>query len=262
MNRQFDPLLLLLLLTLGSILALHHQLDATVALTASRGLVGVNRVGLAEALHRSDTVGRDAMRGQVLIHDVGTTVGQALVVLVGTDRIGVAVNLDLDLRITVQRVHGLVEDGHRIGFRRLQGRADVGLALLRAVELEVHAAQVNDHILRATIRADDRAGSGVRALVVAVVDAVVVAVHGRAVSRRRSCRWRRRRRGMAHLDDQTDGGQAIYPRGLTTDTAELVITRTLREAGQTRGRCITVIARGQLTTQGDAVVDVVEDTNA
>ena len=48
------------------------ELDATVALTASRGLVGVDRIGLAEALHRGDAARIDAVRSQVLIDDVGT----------------------------------------------------------------------------------------------------------------------------------------------------------------------------------------------
>src|SRR5690348_5634420 len=261
-NRRSILLLLLLLLTLGSVLALHHQLDATVALTASRGLVGVDRVRLAEALHRSDAVGRDSVRGQITINDVGTTIGQTLVVRIGADRVGVAVDLDLDLGITVQRIHSLVEDGHRIGFRRFQGRADVGLALLRTVELEVHAAQVNDHVLRAAVRTDDRAGSGVRALVVAVVDAIVVAVHRRAVGRRRSSRGRRRRRGMTHLDDQANGGETIHPGGLADRATELVLTRRGGEASQTRGRSIAVIARGQFATQRDTIIDVVQDTHA
>src|SRR6185312_10843320 len=107
------------------------ELDATVALTASRGLVGVDRVGLAEALHRGDAARVDAVRSQVLIDDVGTTLGQTLVVLIGADRIGITIDFDLDLRIAVQGIDCLIQDRDRIGCRWLQRRADVAFTLLR-----------------------------------------------------------------------------------------------------------------------------------
>src|SRR5579883_450701 len=203
-----------------SVLPLYHELDATIALTASRGGVGVDRMIFAEAPDRGDAVGTDAVRGEVLVHDVRTTLGQPLVVLRGAHRVGVTVDFDLHLRIAVQRIHGLIEDGQRFGFRRLQGRADVVLALLRTVELEVHAAQVDHHILRATIRTQDRARRRIRAL--------------RRWRRRRRRSRRRRRRSVTHLDHETHGGKTIDPRGITAGTAELPVTWRGGETGQAR----------------------------
>src|SRR6185312_5229832 len=72
---------LLLRLALLDALASDLEFDATVALAARRGVVGVHGIGLAETLDRGDAAGRDAVRGQVSIDDVGATLGQTLVVL-------------------------------------------------------------------------------------------------------------------------------------------------------------------------------------
>src|SRR5690348_14887253 len=91
---------LLLRLTLLDAFAADLELDAPVALAAGRGVVGIHRIGFAEALDRGDAAGRDAVRGEVRIDDVGTTLRQRLVVLRAALRVGVAVDLDLHLRIT------------------------------------------------------------------------------------------------------------------------------------------------------------------
>src|SRR6185437_12449131 len=105
---------LLLRLTLLDAFAADLEFDATVALATRRGVVAVHRIGLAETLDRSDAAGRDAMRSQVCIHDVGTTLRQRLVVLRAALRVGVAVDLDLHLRITVEGVHRLAQDRQRL----------------------------------------------------------------------------------------------------------------------------------------------------
>src|SRR5699024_5578137 len=132
------------------------------------------------------TAGINAIGRQVVVNDLRTTLRQTLVVGVGTDRVGITGNLHLDLRITLQRIHRLLQDGHRVGRRLLQRRRDVGLALARTVELEVHATQVDGDLLRAAVRAHHGAGGRARALVVAVVDAIVVVIQLIAG-------WRRRR---------------------------------------------------------------------
>src|SRR5665213_872487 len=117
LRRAFSlPLLKPFLLTR----ILDLQLGTTIARTAFLGLVGVDRVRFAEALDRRDTTGINTMRGQVFVNDLRTTLGQLLVVRVGTDRVGVTVEFNLDVRVAVQRVNCLVKDRDRIRGRNLQ----------------------------------------------------------------------------------------------------------------------------------------------
>src|SRR5690606_32284428 len=92
----------------GSVL--HVQLGAAVARTAFAGVVGVDRAALAEAVRTHQTAGVDALAGQVVVHGGGATLRQALVVLLGADRVGVASDFDAQLRVLLQDRHGLVED--------------------------------------------------------------------------------------------------------------------------------------------------------
>src|SRR5690606_10128534 len=113
------------------------QLGAAVACTTFR-IVGAIRVGVRRDRAALAVTGRalqaaciDAVAGQVVVHGLGATLGQALVVLLGTDGVGVAGNLDTQIRVTTQDFDRLVQDLHRI---RAQGRT---------VEVEVHAGQIN-----------------------------------------------------------------------------------------------------------------------
>src|SRR6185312_6806925 len=56
------------LFLLCRLLAFDLQFDAAVALTAFRGVVGVDRLALAEALRTIQTAGIHAMRRQVVVH--------------------------------------------------------------------------------------------------------------------------------------------------------------------------------------------------
>src|SRR6185437_45472 len=106
------PVPALSLLFLLYSLPLHMELDAPVALAASRSPVGVDRIGFSEPLDRRDAAGIDAVRGQVLIDDVGTPLGQPLVVFFGTYRVGVTVDFHLHVGITVQGIDRLLQDRH------------------------------------------------------------------------------------------------------------------------------------------------------
>ena len=151
------------------------------------------------------------MAGQVVVDDRGATLGQLLVVRVRALRIGVAGHGHMHLRVTLQGVNGLVQHRDRVGRRLGERLGDVGFTRLRTIELEVHATQVDHHLLRAAIRAHDGAGSGSRALVLAIVHAILIAVLGRAIGRRGSNRCRcRRGRGGRRTEARGDG-QAEEP---------------------------------------------------
>src|SRR5690606_5618772 len=113
------------------------QLGAAVARATFR-IVGAIRVGvrrdraaLAVADRTLQAAGVNAVAGQVVVHGLGAALGQARVVLLGTDRVGVTGNLDTQVRIATQDLDRLVQDLHRIRAQR------------RTVEAEVHARQVN-----------------------------------------------------------------------------------------------------------------------
>src|SRR5690606_6614350 len=133
----------------------------------------LERTALAEAVRAHQARGRDAVAGQVVVHRGRTTLRQRLVVRIGAAQVGVAGHLDAQVGVALQDLHGLVQHGHRV---RTQGRL---------VEVEVHAAQVDRHRDRATVRTNGLAGLRVRALVVAVVDAVAVVVQVGAARGRR-----------------------------------------------------------------------------
>lgn len=89
--------------TLAVQLVLDVQLGTTVLRTAFR-IVGTIRVGvrsnrtaLAVADRTDQTRRIDAVLGQVVVHGGRTTLGQLLVVRVGTLRVGVTGNLDLQV---------------------------------------------------------------------------------------------------------------------------------------------------------------------
>src|SRR4051812_42696475 len=250
------------------ILDLH--LRATVASTAFLRRVGVDRLRFAEALHRGDAAGVDTMRGQVVVHDLRATLRQLLVVRVGTDRVGVAVEFNLDLRITLQRVDGLVEDRDRVRRRQLQRRFDVVLTGLRTIELEVHAAEVDDDLLRAAVRTDDGTGSRIRAAVVAVVDAIVIVVERMAIRRgRRSSRRRRRRRRSRTTTEavhETDARDAVGEARLALREANAArrvraeITHRLGEV--VLGVVVVVVTRREFAAERETLGQVPLDAGA
>src|SRR5690606_32700236 len=118
-------------------LVLDVQLGATVLRTAFRIVrtirVGVrgDRTALAVADRADQTRSVDAVAGQVVVHGLGATLRQLLVVGVGTARVGVAGDFDAQIRVTLQDLGGLGQDRNRV---RTQG----GL-----VVVEVHALQVD-----------------------------------------------------------------------------------------------------------------------
>lgn len=73
--------------------AFENQFDPTVHPAAVIGLVGVLK-GLAHAA-RSQSISINAMLDEVIANGVGTTLGQACVVLVAANPVGPAANFDL-----------------------------------------------------------------------------------------------------------------------------------------------------------------------
>src|SRR5690606_13190033 len=197
------------------------QLGAAVLRTAFRivgaVLVGVrrDRAALAVAVRADHARGVDAVAGQVVVHGARATLGQALVVGVGTDGVGVAGNLDAQVGVALQDLDGLVEDRDRVG---TQGRL---------VEVEVHALQVDRDRHRAAVRTDGLASLRTGALVVAVVDAVAVVVHVGAARgdrlRRRGDRGDRlRAEGDGHAQRGQDVGEVVFLRtGSGLDVVEV-----------------------------------------
>src|SRR6185369_266714 len=119
-----------------SSLVLDVQLGAAVARTAFRIVrtvfVGVrgDRAALAVADRTDQTTGVDAVAGQVVIHRLGATLRQLLVVLVGTLGIGVTGDFNLQVGVALQDFGGFAEDLHGIRTQR------------RLVVVEVDALQV------------------------------------------------------------------------------------------------------------------------
>src|SRR5690606_16090260 len=177
----------------------------------------------------------DAVAGQVVVHGLGATLRQLLVVGVGTARVGVAGDFDAQIRVTLQDLGGLGQDRNRV---RTQG----GL-----VVVEVHALQVDRDRNRAAVRTDGLASLRTRALVVAVVDAVAVVVQVGAARGNRS-RGRSRRRGShggrTQRDHDADRGQQV---------AEVVLVTT--GAGRVDALVVEVGAVGQLGAHGNAAVE-------
>src|SRR5690606_14600675 len=215
------------------------QLGAAVLRTAFRIVrtirVGVrsDRTALAVAGRADQARSVDAVAGQVVIDRLGATLGQLLVVGVGTPGVGVAGDFDAQIRIATQDLGGLGQDRDGV---RTQG----GL-----VVVEVHALQVDRDRDRAAVRTDGLAGLRTRALVVAVVDAVAVVIQ---VGAARGDRSRGRRRGgdrsRAQRDHDADRSQQV---------AEPVLV--VAGAGRVDALVIEVGAVGQLGTQGDTVVE-------
>src|SRR5689334_313252 len=208
------------------------------------------------------------MRGQVVVHDLRATLRQLLVVRVRTDGVGMAVELDLDFRIALQRVDGLVEDRDRVRRRQLQRRLDVVLASLRTIELEVHAAEVNDDLLRAAVRTDDGASRRIRAAVVAVVDAIVIVVERMAIRRggRSSRRRRRRRRSRTTTEavHETDARDAVGEARLTvlerTRAVRLDVAQRFGEV--VLGVVVVVVTRRDFAAERETLGQVPLDAGA
>jgi hypothetical protein len=143
---------------------------------------------LAVADRADQATGVDAVLGQVVVHGGGATLRQLLVVSVGTLRVGVTGNFNAQIRVTLQDLGGFAQDRHGV---RTQ---------VRLVEVEVDALQVDGDRHRATVRTDGLTRLRVRALVVAVVDAVTVVIQVGAArgnrSRSRSSRDRSRPSGI------------------------------------------------------------------
>src|SRR5437868_3621956 len=75
-----------------------HQLDAAVALAAVGGCVVGNGLRLAEALRRNCSC-RYTLLHKIITDGLGALLGEALVVVVGADGVGVAFDGDLQRRI-------------------------------------------------------------------------------------------------------------------------------------------------------------------
>jgi len=95
--------------TSDCLLVTDRKLGATIACAAFLGVVRVDRLALTEADNAIDLAGADAMRGQVVVDDLGATLGKLLVVLVATDRVGMAVELNADVRVARQDVNRLIK---------------------------------------------------------------------------------------------------------------------------------------------------------
>src|SRR5690606_31232308 len=169
---------------------------------------------------------------QVVVDGLGTTLGQALVVGVATDAVGVTGSFDADVRVLLQDFRGLVQGLLRF---RTQGRL---------VEVELDTAQVDGDLDVATIRTDDRARRRGRALVVAVVHAVAVTVQLGAV-------WfgrRGRRRKRFRLDRGFDAAQGYHDARGDDPVTEVV------DAGH--GLVVHVVAIDGFGAAADAVGEV------
>ncbi len=101
---------------------------------------------------------------RVLTDGFGATLGELLVVGIAADVVGVSGELDLHVGIALHDLHDGVEDGLGI---RTQGRL---------VELEGHAAQLQDLGQRAAVAVHAGVGRGAGALVLGIDDAVAVGI--------------------------------------------------------------------------------------
>src|SRR5690606_7722279 len=167
---------------------------------------------------------------QVVVHRSGAALGQRLVVGIGTLGVGVTGNLDLQVGVTLQDLHRFAQDRNRVG---TQGRL---------VEVEVHALQVDRDRHRATVRTDGLARLRIRALVVAVVDAVTVVIQVCAARGNRS-RSRSRSRSnslRAQRDHDADRSQQV---------AETIFVRSVVAL------IVEVMAVGQFGTNGNRLVE-------
>ncbi|WP_297918522.1 hypothetical protein, partial [Metallibacterium sp.] len=90
------------------------ELDATVLRTTLGGGIAGHRIKLAVALGADDLRFGHAMVDQVVLDELGATLGQLQVIGLAADRIGVAVDLDFRVRVALQRIGGLFENGHGV----------------------------------------------------------------------------------------------------------------------------------------------------
>src|SRR3569623_3501132 len=97
----------------GGVRLLDNQLHATVLGTTFAGGVAGDGLGLAIALG-GQPIGGNAFADEIVVHRLGTALGQALVVLLGTGAVGVAAHVHADVLAAVQHRHGLVKDGDGI----------------------------------------------------------------------------------------------------------------------------------------------------
>src|SRR5690606_22490490 len=173
-----------------------------VALTAFAGGVVGDRSRFTVTT-RVQATGVDAVADQIVEHRLGATLGQALVVLVATDAVGVTGHFHADVRILAQDLGGLVQ-----GLPRLWTQG-------RLVEVELDTAQVDGDLQLAAVRTDDGTGRGFRAPVAAVVYAITIAVQLRAVRlgrrRRRGRRRIGRRRRRGNLAQRDLHAQSDHP---------------------------------------------------
>lgn len=98
------------------------ELDTAVVVTTFGGLVGVDRLALAEALP-SDALLGDTVLDEVIEDGLRAALGQTLVVDVGTHAVGMALDCGLDLRELCEPGDSLVED--RDGLSRQFGGVEV-----------------------------------------------------------------------------------------------------------------------------------------
>src|SRR4030095_64158 len=138
--------------------------DAAILGPAGLGRVIGDRLRLAVAVLREPHA-LDAVSREVLAHGMRALLGELLVVRVGAGRIRVAGALDVDVRVAIERGHGVVE-----GFRGVSGKS-------RRIELEVHSRQLDLFLDLAALVVDAHAARRARALVLRVRNAVAVAVH-------------------------------------------------------------------------------------
>ena len=133
------------------------QFDTPVLLAARISVVVGNRLKLAIALV-GQAVLVDAVFDEVVVDRLGTLLGELLVVLLGADAVGVAADLDFDLRVLDKPVDDLVEIA-------LGLRTDVEL-----IELEQGVGEIPHRLLnlhgdflddRDGVADDNRVGDGV-----------------------------------------------------------------------------------------------------
>ncbi|MCY1432759.1 hypothetical protein D9M71_487670 [compost metagenome] len=123
-------------------------------------------------------------------------------------------DFNLQIRVTAQDLGGFRQDRHGV---RTQ---------VRLVEVEVHALQVDGDRHRATVRTDGLTRLRIRALVVAVVDAVTVVIQvcaARGNRRRGNNRGSRRR---AQRDHDADRGQHVAEPAFVRSSNALVVEVT------------------------------------
>ena len=150
------------------VVVLEGDLDTTVLVATEPGLVVTDRLGVAMALG-AETAGGDTLLHEVVDDGLGTLLGEFLVVGLGTDVVGVAVDLGSDLRVLVHPFDDAVET--ELGF--LGDLEGVELEEGRVAEEFVDFVRLGVHIRTGHV---DGVMHGVR--LVDVLDGLAVHVDG------------------------------------------------------------------------------------